>query len=87
MSSAIERINFYVKEAAPETLNQRSAYLYSVFIPWLRRGFEKTSLWIKETPDDEEMQQLHSAYKSGVEFFNAWEIQRVAVKGNAGEGQ
>lgn len=42
MSNAIQQINFYVNEAAPETLRDRQNYLTIVFIPWLRRGLVNT---------------------------------------------
>lgn len=69
----MQQINYYVNEAAPETLSQRSAYLTSVFIPWLRRGLESTTRWVKENPEDAEMQALHCAYQSGVNFFENWQ--------------
>ncbi|MEQ5054635.1 hypothetical protein ABN154_22970 [Klebsiella michiganensis] len=73
MSNAIQQINFYVNEAAPETLRDRQNYLTIVFIPWLRRGLVNTERWVKENPGDVEMQELYAAYRAGVEFFNTWE--------------
>ena len=78
MNDAIRQINFYVNEASPETIADRAAYLTSVFIPWLRHGLENTTRWTIENPGDKEMQELHSAYQVGVEFFNKWEQERAA---------
>lgn len=75
MNPAIQQINYYVNEAAPETLSQRSAYLTSVFIPWLRRGLGKTTQLVKKNPEDAEMYALHAAYQSGVNFFENWQSE------------
>lgn len=50
MSDAIQQINFYVNEAASETLRDRQNYLTIVFIPWLRRGLVNTERWVQENP-------------------------------------
>lgn len=78
MSDAISQINYYVNEASSETLIDRTAYLTSVFIPWLRRGLVKTTHWTKENPGDKEMQELHLSYKAGVGFFDKWEREHAA---------
>lgn len=78
MSDAIQQINFYVNEAPPELLHEREEYLTSVFIPWLKRGLENTTRWVRQDPDDTEMRELHNAYQTGVKFFTTWEKERAA---------